>query len=505
MKKAVVFLYFCDYMAIDAAIDLYKEGFELYLIGCDRHIGFCHANPTGFTPYCMLCRYNMRKQTKEYLDAKGIPYHYLAIGEIISSEIKENSSNVKFNYQSVSELKNVTYKNVEIGYGAFSVFVSFTRNITPSFNQTFHEYVDNILRKEVQMIDALDSYFDEILPDIVVFHNGRFNNVKPFLGLCQQRGIDYIATETYEKEDWTLMKDFTMNDIPHSMSVVKSKIDKAWISAGVNGLNIGRTFFEKRRAGKNTGDKKIYVKNQHKGELPSGFDNSKYNIAIFNSSEDEFFSISKEYDKGVLYPRQYEALKDIFEHFKDRPDIHFYLRIHPNLANVPYKSHTDLYRLKYPNVSIISPSSSVSSYALLDASDKVVVFNSTMGIEASYWGKPVVALNKGLFSGFNIVYEPSDKQDMFSLLDNKNLQAVNNPIDCCKIACYLLGCHTIHYTNIHPVRSRWFLAGKELKWTSTYKIFASEKLYCLIEKFVYHMQIISNQSRKWNNLGNLTK
>ena len=98
-----------------------------------------------------------------------------------------------------------------------------------------------------------------------------------------------------------------------------------------------------------------------------------------------------EYDKARLFPTQLDAIVNIAEFLKNNPKVRVYLRIHPNLTNVPYKYHTDLLKLgeKYPNMTVIPGGSSLSTYALIDRADVVVVWGSTTGAEAVYHDKTV--------------------------------------------------------------------------------------------------------------------
>lgn len=503
-KRALIFLYFCDFMSIDLAITKYAEGYELFFVGCDKSMGLCHPNPSGNKLYCQMCMRTSEKQLHKYIKNKNIPYSFVRISDLSTPIIDAHAKQMSFDYNSVAELKDLTYKEVEIGYGALSTYVSFTRNITPSFNEALHEYLDTMLRAQVRMVDIIDGYIDTVKPDLVVFHNGRFNNVKPFLGVCQRRGIDFITTETNSERSGVLEENNFHNDVPHSVKAIYNKIESAWENAGDNKEVIGASFFEKRRNGKRAGDV-VYTKRQNKNELPDGFDKGKYNIAIFNSSEDEYYSVSKEFDNNVMYQNQYVALKDIFEHFKDRDDIHFYLRIHPNLGSVPFKSHTDLYDLDYKNVTILSPYSPVDSYALMEASNKVVVFSSTMGLESSYWGKAVVALDLCEYSYRNIVYEPKTREEMFSLIEDKNLLPLNSKKECLKVACYYLGYHTLPYNHLRPVPYRWKLLGHEFLGTSIYKLCGSMRLYSFIEKCVFYSFIFSKKGRRFWNISKTTK
>ena len=79
------------------------------------------------------------------------------------------------------------------------------------------------------------------------------------------------------------------------------------------------------------------------------------NVMIFNSSADELAALGGEWDKDVLFNSQYEAIDYMLSHSSSA--IHYYLRIHPNLKDVPYRFVTELYGLskKHTNITIIEP------------------------------------------------------------------------------------------------------------------------------------------------------
>ena len=95
--------------------------------------------------------------------------------------------------------------------------------------------------------------------------------------------------------------------------------------------------------------------------------------------------MSKEFDDGAFFPSQIEGIKSIVEHYKHDKTKHFTLRVHPNLKKVSYKYHLDLYNLNYSNLTVVRSNSPISTYALMDAASKIIVFGSTTGIESVYW------------------------------------------------------------------------------------------------------------------------
>jgi len=190
----------------------------------------------------------------------------------------------------------------------------------------------------------------------------------------------------------------------------------AWNAAET--MRIGEAFYQHRRGGIRSGDR-VYIGRQQKNLLPPSWDAGKKNIVFFSSSEDEFAALDREWDANKLVPTQIGGIRTIVDALHDRQDTcQVYVRIHPNLAGVRFAYHTDLYMLEreYPNVTVISPDSPISTYALIDHADQVVVFGSTVGIEAVYWGKPVILIGPAYYRDLGACYVPKDEAELKDLL-----------------------------------------------------------------------------------------
>ena len=436
--RVLVYIGSNDKNSINAANERLEKGDDVTIVSCDNALGICRDNYFGNRPFCSICmRSNANLWKKDFIK-KGADVLYLS--RLITEEDKKTASNYIFKYDNVKELKNVIYKDVEIGFGAFSTYVSVTGNVTPEFNKNLKRYLNVLMRKEIEVINVLDRVIEEIHPELIILHNGRFAEFKPALGLAQRHMINYITTEEVYYQDKILKNNF-YNDVVHSITANYQKYIKNWESSNQTEeekIKIGKSFFEKRRNKITTGGK-VYTANQQKELLPEDIPSDKEIISIFNSSEDEFCAVSTEYDSYMLFDNQYVALKTIFDHYKDDKKKHFYLRIHPRLQGYHFKSHTLLYELEYENVTIIPPTSTVDSYALMDVSAKIVVFNSTMGVESSYWGKPVIELSKYMWSLMDVVYTPETVEELWQLIDTPNLKCKSND-NCLKYA----------YWELHP-------------------------------------------------------
>ena len=181
------------------------------------------------------------------------------------------------------------------------------------------------------------------------------------------------------------------------------------------------------------------TKNQSKGLLPGLWNADKRNFVIFNSSEDEFFSIGGQWDNYKIFDSQLDGICYLVESTRNNNAIHFYLRIHPNLKNIKYKYVTDITnRLKgFDNITVISGDSPVSTYTLIDNAEKCIVFGSSVGVEANYWNKPVILLGGSMYFNLDVAYYPSSLKDL-DLLVLQRLEPKSN-IGALKFGLYVFG------------------------------------------------------------------
>lgn len=413
-----------DIDGLDYAIEYKQRGDNVTVIQCDESMGMCPWNPYSSARCCKYCYKVSKKAFKKHCPDG---FEYIKLSSLVTEDDIKKSETLLMDFESIADLKNILYDNVEIGYGAFSSYATASRNVMPNITNQFKTYIQHSMRMEIRIYEALKRFVKKRKFDLIIFHNGRFAMYRPFLGLARNLHIDFIATEHFDANGVTYKNDF-INDVPHSVEANMAKARELWDRTQPEKREEnGRNFYEWRKNGIPSGtDQKVYVKDQVKGRLPEGWDEKVENIAIFNSSEDEQCAIDKKIDSQNLFENQYVALSKLFEHYKNDKTKHFYLRIHPNLREVPYKSHTALYDLKYDNVTIFAPDSSMSSYTLLEHCDKVIVFNSTMGLEGAYWGKPVIALVRDFASEFNVAYFPETEEKLWEMVDDCNLKCINN-------------------------------------------------------------------------------
>lgn len=455
---------------LDEAITLAKDSKNnVYFTFCDGTLDMCMFNQEASKPLCGFCGYCTERVLRKY-DIQTISLRHF-VKEVIS--IPE--------YGTAEDLRNLIYRNVYIGLGIISSYISITRNLSPAIDEKSRTYFDAHIRQSIRLTDALYSIIETIKPDVIYNYNPRYEEFRSLFDICQSLGISCQITEAVKK-DGTWRKVIYDNHLPHDILKRKARREYCWNHYSMTEkekIELGNSFYVKRRGGKESGDKKIYVANQKEGNAPN-FDESKRNIAIMNSSEDEFAAVGGDWDKLKLFKTQYDGIIYLLENAGK--EIHFYLRVHPNLSEIPYKYHTDLYELpkKYSNITVVPANSNMSTYTIMEKCEKIICFGSTMGIESSYWGKPALLLGPSYYYYDDVVYIPKSNKELMVML-NDDLKAKNN-INMIKYGAYTLDNTPVHLpmNNIDCQLIPQKLFGIKYHGSQYINFFFSEKITSLL-------------------------
>jgi hypothetical protein len=397
---------------------LYK-GEKVVLIGCEGTINNCELNPCGSKFICTACSHCLRESIK-FLN--GNFDYYSAKSFIDQKDIKYSHAFLE-TITGIQDFKRLKYKGFEVGYAVSATYISLTRNHNPVFDSTFIMFIKKLYNDSIDIFNSTEAVMDRFHIKKIIIYNGRLHTSRPVLSLAQKNDIPIDVMEVVGGYGGKLIEKVVFeNTLPHDIMYNKKLIYQNWSLFQGEKNSSARSFFEDRRAGLEAGDR-AYVKNQTLARLPEGFNKKKQNISIFISSDDEMAAIGKEWEWDFLGGTQLNATKRILELFNDNINFHFYIRVHPNLKKVKFKYHTDYLFLekKFNNVTVISASSKVSTYALLEKSDKIISFGSTVGAEAVYWSKPSILIGKAMYMGLNITYNPSTEEELVGLIVNTKL------------------------------------------------------------------------------------
>jgi len=398
---------------LEIITDHLDRGDEVVIVRCTGQLRSCLLNIRHRKSICTYCRAKFMRGYK----VAGVPAGCITE---LPPPPAGNYPELPETFDDIEDFKNFTYDDVDLGMAAATTLI-FHFNKDHRFNPRQHaREVANELNMSMYVYRTMLEKLRSIKPDAVYFFNGRHSTTRPVLRACEKLGITFYAHERAGTFAKYILRE---NTLPHDVEASSREIMETWSRGDGDREQLGKQFFINKR---NRVEQRWFsmVRNQASGLLPNGFDKSRKNIAIYNSTLYEMEGMKGFQNR--IYKDEIDGIRSILETFKDDKSIQFYLRLHPNLAekyrHISWENNTQLRMIKemeseYDNVVIIPPASPVDSYALLDNSDVVVVFGSTMGVEAAYWGRPSILAGAGAaYRTLDCCYKPESHEELVELL-----------------------------------------------------------------------------------------
>jgi hypothetical protein len=438
MKGLIYFTWF-NWEYVAAGVYQYlideKELTELTIITCDGYNLPCHSNYNSDPVQCSLCRLNKGyfienlKKNNEPIKINHLTIDSLSknINGLSYAQINENYFSQKLFL--TDYLRNLEYKNSKIGAGVLSTYISHTRNYRPLGNDFSRDFFFKQVNKFSIVYEVLNQLIFEDYFDRFVLFNGRSNDTRivfdlfSFLGPERTRVIEnLIVSEDDRGEIKELGIEVLPAVLPQDINYRGKEIEEVWEKAENSAREqIGESYFRERINDLNTTKHKDLFSRAWRSSSNPFVDKNLKKVTIFNSSSDEIASIPelREYN---FFGEQNDSIRQLLKMLYENDGFEVVLRIHPNLSNVNFKYHLDLYNLQveFEKLKIIDSSNSVNSYNLIEYSDLIFTFGSTIGVEATYLKKPVINLGAASYFNIDVTYNPRNFSEVKNLLENIN-------------------------------------------------------------------------------------
>jgi hypothetical protein len=129
---------------------------------------------------------------------------------------------------------------------------------------------------------------------------------------------------------------------------------------------------------------------------------------------------------NTIFSNMFDWLDLVLEIIRSHPETLFVIRAHPDekrpVSNkISNESVHDWVYLnsvdQLPNVIFIEPDEFISSYELIQRSKFVLVYNSSIGLEATLLGVPVICGGKARYTQYPIVFLPASPADLLSQVE----------------------------------------------------------------------------------------
>lgn len=243
----------------------------------------------------------------------------------------------------------------------------------------------------------------------VVIFNGRFVENGPTVGICRELGI---PLRFHERNSYYAERYFYESYRPHDIRAQATEASNLWLDLGQEDRELATQraikFLEAPSSSKGLSPGLVPSKKIH--TVPEK--TSKPRVVFFSSTETEF--VLDEISPQSAFETQFEAIEALYESCTTL-GWELIVRVHPNQSELNRKD-----RLRWnkslqdslPNATVFGSDSGVNSDELLQTSDLVAVWKSSMAVKAIYSGKPTLAFCETVYehSGADLhrLSSPSD-------------------------------------------------------------------------------------------------
>jgi hypothetical protein len=268
----------------------------------------------------------------------------------------------------------------------------------------FREYIQSAWRVATEFANFLD----EVDPQVLVVFNGVLFPEATARWIAKKRGLRVITHEVAFKPDSAFFTDQQATAYPieipddFHLSTEQNQVLDEYLEQRFQGkfTMAGIQFWPEIRKMDQDFESKA---NQFEQIVPV------FTNVIFDTSQ---------IHANIVFDTMFEWLDLILAIIKNHPETLFVIRAHPDELRKGKRSQESVPMWvsengvdQMSNVIFIPPDEYLSSYDLIQRSNLVLVYNSSIGLEASLMGKAVICGGKARYSDYETVYFPETPEE----------------------------------------------------------------------------------------------
>lgn len=315
---------------------------------------------------------------------------------------------------SVAKCSEFTWHDLPLGFWALNSLRWVLRRYTLKDDWPTRAFMVSFIQSGWNVYQQFTRLVEESNPQAVVVFNGMFFPEAAVRQVCLERGIRVI---THEVGIQPFSAFFTIGEATaYPMHIP----DEFQLSDAMNARL--DDYLSSRFSGNFTmaGIKFWPEMQQLDPELAGRIALYKKIVPIFTNV---IFDTSQVH-ANTLFKDMFQWLESIYQNMLDHPEVLFVLRAHPDegrKGKASRESVADWVKnrglLSLPNVVFIDSNQFVSSYELIRRSHFVMNYNSTIGLEATLLGRPVLTAGKARYTQIPTTFFPASRAEYSESLE----------------------------------------------------------------------------------------
>lgn len=428
-------------------------GNSVFVMSCRGDLVSCPANAFHDESACANCR----KQTKYSLE-KLLKNKTTNIDLVLNESEFEDCLPEEI---SVSSLQNFSYKDVPVGELVLSQLADDEKDCYLDFSvPSLLARTKSLLSNSIALYEFTKNVIQLHDVDVVYAWNGRRCSDGPVLYAAQQLGKEFFAyISGGRKNSYMTLPALKIHDLPTNKRLVDSLYVEASKRYSREQLHskAGEIYHTARYGGEDYPGMVFFGKNFETAPKKDAKDKKK-TLTIFTSSFWEFFAMGDWFVGNYPYKNFYDGIIEILSDPRINEQYQIVVRWHPNLVNAGDAERKLVHEIigKFPNIKQYAAEHKVNSYDLLESSDVVLTFGSTIGIEATYYGRPSILLGPSIYEDTNACYRPSTHEQLVALLQEGDLQPLEK-LGALKYGYYLKYGAQHEFTELRQINNNHFM------------------------------------------------
>ncbi|HEY8095338.1 MAG TPA: hypothetical protein VIE65_04490 [Methylobacter sp.] len=389
-------------LTIARALDLKRIGTPLLVLYCNGTMKGCAANPFKLSNICAHCRIVRDAALEENLpEVEALALDAFVPAGDQRSILMDRLQSCKKAISDGAASTIKTFYRVESGAMQDKsglcqyLFSAMARNF-----EVYSEYIYICISNFLLVRDVIR----------LEFFNGRIVPTRALMVAAVQQSIDFTVIEVSGYGQPIFL---SRNHEVHDLGYLKRRL-RNYLDGGDFDVVLGGKFFYNRRNGAAT-DTRSFLQWQKSGCC--NYPKDREIIAIFLSSPDEFDVMGDQwFTLGSKEPAEFiiELRKLLSENYR------IVVRMHPNQdGDRTGKTRLIIDRLgNIGQINLIRPRDPQSTYELIDNSRYILTFGSTVGLEATYWGKVSMLAGRAIWEDADVSFSVNTPADVVKLIES---------------------------------------------------------------------------------------
>ncbi len=307
----------------------------------------------------------------------------------------------------LSELMDFSWQQIPLGPLCLPALRWALRRHTLADDEPTRFMLRHYILSAARVADEFEALVEQNNPQAAVIFNGQFYPEATARWLALRRGLRVITHEVG-------LRPFTAYFTPGEATAYPIDIPDSFELNDEQNARLDH-YLEQRMQGNFT-MAGVRFWPQMRGLDPAFLEKAAHFRQIVPVFTNVIFDTSQPHS-NVVFPHMFAWLDQVLETARAHPETLFVIRAHPDESR-PGKSSRESVAdwaanrqiTALPNVTFVDSSEYLSSYELIQRSKFVMVYNSTIGLEASLMGAAVLCAGKARFTQLPTVFFPETPQ-----------------------------------------------------------------------------------------------